>query len=226
MPIKAVIFDIGNVLIGWQPEDFFDSVIGEDRRRGFFAAVDLHGMNDKIDAGANFHDTLEQTAKDNPDWATEITIWHERWIDMAAPLIPHSERLMYALQAKGIPVFSLTNFGIQTYDLAAQSYPFMRKFDRDFISGHMGVIKPDPVIYQMLEDESGLSGDALIFADDRQDNIDAANARGWRTHLFEGPQGWADRLVYEGLLSKAEAAWPRSRSFPSPRARPCLTGSA
>ena len=205
MTIKAVIFDLGNVLIGWQPEVFFDSVIGEDRRRAFFAAVDLHGMNDGIDAGANFHDTLARTAKDHPDWAEELGIWHDRWIDMAAPLITHSERLMYALQAKGMPVFSLTNFGIQTYDLAAESYPFMRKFDRDFISGHMGVIKPDPVIYQMLEDASGLSGDALLFADDRQDNIDAANARGWNTHLFEHPQGWANCLVAAGLLTRDEA---------------------
>lgn len=205
MTIKAVVFDIGNVLIGWQPEQFFDGVIGADRRRAFFAAVDLHGMNDGIDAGENFHDVLRQTAQDNPDWATEINIWHDRWIDLAAPLIDHSERLMYALQAKGIPVFSLTNFGIQTYDIAAEVYPFMRKFDRDFISGHMGVIKPDPTIYQMLEDGSGLSGDALIFADDRQDNIDAAKARGWRTHVFEHPKGWADRLVAEGLLTAQEA---------------------
>ncbi len=205
MTIKAIVFDIGNVFIGWQPEQFFDSVIGEERRRGFFATVDLHGMNDRIDAGAPFKETLEQTAKDNPDWADELQIWHDRWIEMAAPLIPHSERLMYALQAKGIPVFSLTNFGIQTYDLAAKTYPFMRKFDRDFISGHMGVIKPDALIYQMLEDGSGLFGDELIFADDRTDNIVAADTRGWKTHLFEHPQGWADRLVAEGLLTEAEA---------------------
>lgn len=205
MTIKAVVFDIGNVFIGWQPEQFFDRVIGEERRRSFFAAVDLHGMNDQIDAGAPFKETLEHTAKDNPDWADELQIWHDRWIEMAAPLIPHSERLMYALQAKGIPVFSLTNFGIQTYDLAAKTYPFMRKFDHDFISGHMGVIKPAALIYQMLEDGSGLSGDELIFADDRTDNIVVACARGWKTHLFEHPQGWADRLVAEGLLTESEA---------------------
>ena len=205
MTIKAVVFDIGNVFIGWQPEDFFDSVIGEERRTAFFAAVDLHGMNDGIDAGAPFHETLMQKIKDNPDWAAELQIWHDRWIEMAAPLIPHTVRLMDALQTKGIAVFSLTNFGIQTYDMAAEIYPFMRKFDRDFISGHMGVIKPDPTIYQMLEDGSGLSGDALLFADDRTDNITAAKARGWKAHLFDGPQGWADRLVAEGLLTEDEA---------------------
>ena len=58
----------------------------------------------------------------------------------------------------------------------------------------------------MLEAGSGLNGADLIFTDDRADNIAAANARGWRTHLFDGPQGWADRLVAEGLLDRAEAA--------------------
>jgi len=206
MTIKAVVFDIGNVLIEWQPERFFDSVIGEDRRRAMFAAVDLHGMNDRVDMGHHFTETVHATADAYPDWRTEIHMWHDRWIEMAAPVIDHSVRLMGALQAKGMPVFSLTNFGIQTYDHAATFYPFLRQFDRDFISGHMGVIKPDPTIYQMLEDASGLSGDALIFADDRDDNIAAADARGWRTHLFEGPQGWADRLVSEGLLSAEDAA--------------------
>ncbi|WP_299285205.1 HAD-IA family hydrolase [uncultured Tateyamaria sp.] len=206
MTIKAVVFDIGNVLIEWNPERFYDSTIGEDRRRAMFDAVDLHAMNDKVDLGHHFTDTIYATAEQYPDWRAEIRMWHDRWIEMAAPVIDHSVRLMAALQAKDIPVFSLTNFGIQSYDYAAMHYPFLRQFDRDFISGHMQVIKPDPTIYEMLETASGLSGDALIFADDRADNIAAAGARGWQTHLFEGPQGWADRLVSEGLLSQAEAA--------------------
>jgi len=206
MSIKAVVFDIGNVLIEWQPERFYDSVIGETRRREMFAAVDLHAMNDKVDMGQHFTETVYACAEEYPEWRDEIRMWHDRWIEMAAPVIDHSLRLMSALQTKGTPVFSLTNFGIQSYDFAATHYPFMRAFDRDFISGHMTIIKPDPQIYQMLEDASGLSGADLIFTDDRADNIAAAGARGWNTHLFEGPQGWADRLVSEGLLSKAEAA--------------------
>ncbi|MEO9684254.1 MAG: HAD family phosphatase [Tateyamaria sp.] len=206
MTIKAVVFDIGNVLIQWQPERFYDSVIGETRRREMFAAVDLHAMNDKVDMGAHFTDTVYACAEDYPEWRDEIRMWHDRWIEMATPVIDHSVRLMTALQAKGMPVFSLTNFGIQSYDFAATHYPFLRAFDRDFISGHMQVIKPDAQIYQMLEDASGLSGADLIFADDRADNIEAAAARGWQTHLFEDPQGWADRLVSEGLLTSAEAA--------------------
>jgi len=120
-------------------------------------------------------------------------------------VIAHSVRLMAALQTKKIPVFSLTNFGVETYALAETRYPFLRQFDRDFISGHMQVIKPDPRIYPLLEQGSGLSGEALLFTDDRAENIAAADARNWQTHLFEGPQGWADRLVTAGLLTPEEA---------------------
>lgn len=205
MTIKAVIFDIGNVLIEWQPERFYDSVIGTERRRAMFEAVDLHAMNELVDLGHHFTDTVYAAAEENPEWRAEIRMWHDRWIEMTSPVIDHSVRLMAALQAKGVPVFSLTNFGIQSYDFAATHYGFMRQFDRDFISGHMKTIKPDPTIYQMVEDASGLSGGDLIFADDRADNIAAAHARGWHTHHFKGPQGWADRLVAEGFLTKAEA---------------------
>ena len=206
MTIKAVVFDIGNVLIEWQPERFYDAVIGEARRREMIATVDLHAMNELVDHGHPFTESIYESAENYPDWRAEIRMWHDRWIELASPAIDHSVRLMRALQARGMPVFSLTNFGIGSYDFAATHYDFLRQFDRDFISGHMAVTKPSARIYEMLEQASGLSGDALIFADDRDDNIAAADARGWHTHLFEGPQGWADRLVAEGLLTRSEAA--------------------
>jgi len=203
--IQAVVLDIGNVLLLWEPERMYDAKIGADRRRALFEAVPLHQMNLEVDRGAPFHAAVMDLAARYPGWRDEIMLWHDHWLDMAYADIPRSVRVMGALRAKGIPVFSLTNFGVQTYDLAAQHYPFMRQFDRGFISGHMGVIKPDPAIYAQLEDATGLSGEALIFTDDRADNIAAAAARGWQTHLFEGPDGWAARLVAEGLLTEAEA---------------------
>lgn len=203
--VQAVVFDIGNVLIEWQPERFYDAEIGEARRRAMFADIDLHGMNDKVDRGADFRETVYATAETYPDWRAEIRMWHDRWIEMAAPVIPHSVRLLQGLRAAGVPVFALTNFGIQTFAIAEPVYPFLREFDRRYISGHMGVIKPEAEIYRMVEDDCGLPPAGLLFADDRQDNLDAAAARGWQTHLFDGPQGWADRLVAEGLLT-AEAA--------------------
>jgi 2-haloacid dehalogenase len=205
MTPQAVIFDIGNVLIEWQPERFYDQVIGQDRRRAMFAAVDLHGMNDRVDRGENFGDVVRQTARMFNDWHDEILLWHDRWIDIATPAIDHSVRLMAALQARGVPVFSLTNFGIQTYEIAAGRYGFLNDFDRDFISGHLGVIKPDAGIYKAVEDTAGLQGAQLLFTDDRQDNIQAAASRGWQIHHFDGSQGWADRLVSAGLLGPEDA---------------------
>lgn len=203
---QAVIFDIGNVLIEWQPERFYDAEIGEARRRQMFDDVDLHAMNEMVDRGHHFTDTIYATAEAHPAWQAEIRMWHDRWIEMATPAIDRSVRLMKALQAKRVPVFSLTNFGIESYDYAATHYGFLREFDRDFISGHMRVTKPDPAIYAQVEDATGLSGSAFIFTDDRADNIAAARAFGWQTHLFEGPDGWAERLVATGLLTQAEAA--------------------
>ncbi len=203
--VEAVVFDIGNVLIEWQPERFFDGVIGPERRQAMFAAIDLHGMNDRVDRGENFHQVIADTAKAYPDWHDEVMIWHDRWIEMAAPAIDHSVRLLRALRAKGVPVFALTNFGIQTFEIAEPVYPFLTEFDRRYISGHMAVIKPDALIYEMVEADCGVAPEALLFADDRIDNIRAAAARGWQTHLFEHPQGWADCLVAAGVLTEGEA---------------------
>jgi 2-haloacid dehalogenase len=104
-----------------------------------------------------------------------------------------------------VPVFALTNFGIESFAYAQTQFDFLSEFDRPYVSGHMGVIKPDIRIYEMVEEDSGLSGSSLLFADDRADNVAAARARGWHAHLFEGPQGWADALVSHGLLTAEEA---------------------
>lgn len=205
MTIKTVVFDIGNVLLEWNPNRMFDAAIGPERRRALFEQVDLGEMNLNVDRGAPFKASIEAMVAKHPDWAAEIQLWHDRWLDMATPAIDHSVRLMHALQANGVPVVSLTNFGTDTYAIASKHYDFLTEFDADFISGHMKVIKPDARIYEMLEDALGLSGNALIFTDDSEANIAAAAARGWHTHHFTGAQGWADRLVAEGLLTQEDA---------------------
>ncbi|SEP06855.1 2-haloacid dehalogenase [Salinihabitans flavidus] len=203
--IEAVVFDIGNVLIEWRPERFYDRVIGEARRREMFAALDLHEMNNVVDRGGHFSETIHAFAAANPGWHDEIMMWHDNWIELASPAIDHSVRLLRALRRRGVPVFTLTNFGVQNYPYAAGHYPFLEEFDRHYISGHMKVIKPDPRIYEMVEEDCGIAPDRLLFADDRKDNITAAAARGWQVHHFTEPQGWAGRLVSEGLLSREEA---------------------
>lgn len=205
MAVQAVIFDIGNVLIEWQPERHYDRVIGETRRREMFDAVDLHAMNDRVDMGENFREMVVECAAANPAFHDEIMLWHDDWLHMASPAIPHSVTLLRNLRHRGVAVFALSNFGIETFDIATPEYPFLTEFDRSYISGHMGLTKPDTQIYARVEADCGLTPETLLFADDRVDNIEAATARGWQTHLFEGPEGWAKRLVAEGLLSEEEA---------------------
>jgi len=207
MDVKAVVFDIGNVLIEWQPERFYDREIGPAARKALFADVDLHGMNDVVDAGGNWRQTVYDWAARYPAHTTAIRLWHDRWIELAAPVIPHSVHLLRQLRARGVPVFALTNFGIESFAYAKSIYRFLEEFDRAYVSGHLGLIKPDPAIYAAVEQDCGLDPAGLLFADDRADNIAAARARGWQGHLFTGPQGWADRLVAAGLLSREEAAF-------------------
>jgi 2-haloacid dehalogenase len=202
---QAVIFDIGNVLTRWQPEAFYDQVIGEDRRRALFAEVDLHRMNDIVDEGALFRETIYDWADRTPHWQAEIRLWYDRWIELASPRIEGAIALQRALRAKGVPVFALTNFGKYSFEEALPKMDFLTDFDRLYVSGRMGVIKPDPRIYEMVEEDCGLPPASLLFTDDRADNITAAARRGWRTHQFESWQGWAARLVAEGLLTAKEA---------------------
>ena len=98
MAIEAVIFDIGNVLIEWQPERFYDEKIGVERRKALFAEVDLHSMNDRVDRGAPFQETIYGTAEDHPDFRDEVRMWFDHWAEMAKPEIPHSIRLLRALR--------------------------------------------------------------------------------------------------------------------------------
>ncbi|QHQ36360.1 HAD-IA family hydrolase [Algicella marina] len=191
---KALIFDIGNVLITWNPERLYGKLMSEEAREALFAKVDLHGMNDRIDCGAPFRETVYATAEKFPHHGDHIRMWHDRWIEMASPVIDGSWKILRHMRAAGVPVFALSNFGVESFAHAETCYPELKEFDRRFISGHMKVIKPAARIYEMVEEESGLAGSELFFTDDRADNIAAAEARGWIGHRFDGPEGLAQAV--------------------------------
>ena len=201
MTVEAVVFDIGNVLVEWNPERFFDAQIGAERRRALFAAIDLHGMNDAVDRGGDLATVVQDEARRHPEWEAEALMWRDHWLDMVGPAIDGSVAILRELRATGVPVFALSNFGRGTFAMAAPVYPFLSEFDRPYISGHMGVIKPDAEIYRRVEEDCGVAAERLLFTDDRADNIATASARGWQTHLFDGPDGFRTRLVKEGLLT-------------------------
>lgn len=202
--IKAVIFDIGNVLVEWHPERAFDRAIGRERREALFRDVDLGAMNERVDLGEDIADVVAQTAAAHPDYRDDILLWHSNWLDMLRPSIAGSVTLLRALRARGVTTFALSNFGTSTLALADTVYPELTEFDRRFVSGHLRMMKPDPAIYAHVETETGLPPETLLFTDDRPENIDAAGTRGWQTHLFEGPQGLADRLFAAGLLDASD----------------------
>ena len=199
--IDAVVFDIGRVLLDWQPEAFYDRKIGVERRKALFAECDLLEMNKAIDLGQHSREVAYAHAEKHPNWATEIRLWHDKWIEIASPDIPGSAKILRALKSNGVPIFSLTNFGVNTLDWAKTRYSVLNEFDLEFVSGEIGHVKPDNAIYEHLERRCGIAPDRLIFTDDSPANIAAASKRGWKTHLFEGPQGWSDRLLSEGLLA-------------------------
>ena len=172
--IKAVVFDIGNVLLGWQPEAYYDSRIGAARRKRLFADVDLHAMNLRVDRGAPFRDSVRGLAAQHPDWADEIMLWHDGWSQMLTPVIAENVALLRGLRAQGLPVLALSNFGRETFDIACATHDFLNEFDQRYISGHLGVVKPEAEIYAILERESGIAPAHLFFIDDKPENIAAA----------------------------------------------------
>lgn len=202
---QAVIFDIGNVLVGWDPEGYYDARIGPERRRRFFAEVPIHAANVRMDAGVAFSDCIAPLAERHPEWRDEVLAWQADLIAMLQPVIFGSVALMRALRRKGVPVFALTNWGDEHFDIASGHFAFFREFDRAFVSARLGLIKPDAAIYAVVEQETGIAPSALLFVDDKAENVATAVARGWRAHQFEGWQGWARRLVAEGLLTEREA---------------------
>jgi 2-haloacid dehalogenase len=203
---EAVVFDIGRVLINWDPAGFYDRKIGPDTRKRLFAEVPLEAANLEVDRGAPFRETIYALAADHPGWADAIRLWHDCWLDMASPAIDDTIALMRALQARGVPCWALSNFGAEPFEIAEAAYPFLAEFDGRVISAHVGTIKPEPEIYETLELASGLSGAQLLFTDDRPENVAAAQARGWHSHLFDGADGLARALVSQGLLTETEVA--------------------
>lgn len=197
--VDAVVFDIGNVLLPWAPEAMYDRVVGPARRAAFFASVPIMEMNEKVDLGLDIHEMSRGLAMDYPDWAAEIHMWADRWIETICPPITQTVNHLRRLKADGVPVLALSNFGDSTFDLVEAQHDFLTLFDLRFISARVGMIKPDPAFYALLEEQSGFDPATLFFIDDRAENIAAASARGWQTHHFADPDALGPHLRELGL---------------------------
>ena len=199
---KVVVFDIGNVILNWDPDLLYADLIPDAADRdAFYQRAGMHEMNLDVDRGAPFKQRIYAQADAHPDDADLIRAWHDRWTEMLTPEITGTSDLLRQLKAQGTAVYALSNFGVDSYTLAQSIYPILNEFDREYISGRMKVIKPDPEIYAQLERDSGFSGPDLCFFDDRHDNVKVARDRGWQAHVFENPAKMRQDLENMGLLN-------------------------
>ena len=172
--VKAVVFDIGNVLMGWDPERVYAEAYSPEMRDEMLVGSGLMEMNDRVDLGADFDEEVDKLAAERPDYAEAILMWRNRWLDMARPEITLSSHLLRTLRAKGIRVIALSNFGIKTLVIAEAEYPVLTEFDARYVSGHMGVMKPDPQHIAVVLEKLGVAAaDAVMIGDSRAD-LDAA----------------------------------------------------
>lgn len=180
-----MVFDIGNVLIEWDPMRVYRELVPDaDARAALFSRVDFDGMNLAGDRNGDLAAEVERLAARHPEDAPAIRAWRERWDDMIGPEIPQGIALLEAARAAGLPAVALSNFAADTYEIARARFPALSRFDIEVISGREGCIKPEPEIYALVEARTGLSGDALFFIDDRPENVAAAQRRGWRGTVF------------------------------------------
>ena len=198
---KTIVWDIGNVFALWQPEAYYDQMIGRDARLRMFEETGLMEMNEAIDLGAPCRATAYAKAEEFPEWRAPLRAWFDDWRETFRISVPGTADLFRAAKQHGTPCVSLTNFGAETLDMAKELHPVLTEFDQEFVSAWLGLAKPDPAIYAAVEAGTGLTGADLLFTDDRPENIEAAAMRGWNTHLFDGAEGLRDRLRAENLVA-------------------------
>ncbi len=197
---KAVVFDIGNVLVDWQPPRLYARLVPDEAaREALFARVDFHAMNLAGDRNGDLAAEVEALAARHPEDAPLIRAWRSEWREMFGPEMPGTPDLMRRLKGQGVRLAALTNFAADTWEEGRELFPILKAFDVEVVSGREGVIKPEAAIYERVEDRTGLSGADLFFADDKAANVEAAVARGWRGHVFAGAEGLEAALAREGL---------------------------
>ncbi|HEU0098642.1 MAG TPA: HAD family phosphatase [Allosphingosinicella sp.] len=198
----AVIFDVGNVLYGWDPESFLARQLPEDEARlRFIEDVDLWGWHDSLDGGRPFDEAAAELSEKFPDYAVHISAWGERFGETISDPVPGVHAIVEQLDSRGVPLFAITNFSADFWaPFRAREGGFLRRFRDIVVSGEVRMLKPDPAIYYLALDRFGLKPAQALFVDDRKINVEGAEAVGMRGHLFTGAENLRARLEAEGLL--------------------------
>lgn len=198
----AVIFDVGNVLYGWDPEAFLERQIPEDEARlRFIEETDLWGWHEALDGGRGFAEAAAELSGKFPAYAAHISAWGDRFGETISDPVPGMDALVDELDRRGVPLFAITNFSADFWaPFRARENAFFRRFRDIVVSGEEKLLKPDPALYYRALDRFGVKPREALFVDDRQVNVDGAAAVGMRAHLFTGAGDLRRRLKAEGLL--------------------------
>lgn len=192
-PILGVVWDLGNVLIDWQPLHAIAAAVGEEEARRFLAADDFDFLawNHVMDAGQQeWADAEAEVARTHPHWAAHAAAYRAHFARSLVGEVPGARALVEALRAAGVPQWGLTNWSAELYPHAPRLFDVLALLEDVVVSGRERVAKPDPEVFTRTVARTGLPAAALVFVDDRADNVAAAQRCGLHGLVFTD----ADRL--------------------------------
>lgn len=195
--IDAVVFDVGSVLLHWDPRLLYrklfthvDMTADEARVEWFLSTVCPPSWNVEQDRGRSIADAVADAIGRHPEYAAHIRAFYGRFQEMIPGEIPESVAALRRAKAAGLPVHGLTNFGRETFPPTAKRFDFLRAFDTVVVSGEEGVVKPDPKIFEILIARAGIDPARTAFIDDSAANIATAEKMGFIAHRFTDPKGF------------------------------------
>lgn len=185
---SSIVFDVGNVLLRWDPRFLFRKLFDDEARMEWFLAnVFTSAHNLECDRGRGFADTVAELSARFPDFATAIRAFDERWSEMVPGEIEGTVELLREVRAKGVPDYAITNFSREKFPVARARFPFLDGFRLAIVSGDEGLVKPDAEIYELFLARAGLEAADCVFIDDSAANVAGARAVGMHAIHFSGP---------------------------------------
>ena len=196
-----VVFDIGNVLLRWDRRNLFRKRFDDEARMERFLSTALSmDFVSQTDIAPDFAAAVEARAKAFPEFTDELRLFRERWIETIGGPIEENVALLRRLKAASRPVHALSNFAAETFALVEEQYDFLGAFDTRVISGHVGVVKPDLRIYEILFERAGRRPSELLFVDDSAANVRASEAAGMPAIYFAPGVDLESELAARGAL--------------------------
>ncbi len=198
---RAVVFDLGGVLLDWDPRLLYRKLFADEAEMDrFLAEVCTMEWHHAHDLGVPPEETSPPLLAAHPEYAEHIRAWTERSEEMVGGPIDESVEILRELKDAAVPVYALTNMETWTYPGRRDRYPFLSWFEGTVVSGFEGVAKPDRRVFELLLDRYGLNAASTLFIDDSPKNVAAARAVGIQAIEFESPAELRRRLVAAGLL--------------------------